>query len=114
MMSMDAKDDARSHVLAEFTAYYLADEMPAWSDEEFLAELPETAAASAQRLFWRTEGKVSPLVEYLRLLATKPDDPILDEISNLSLIDWRDDWEHFQRLLGAIADALEQRAEGNQ
>jgi hypothetical protein len=99
--------EAKSAVLSEFTRYYLADEMPEWTEQEFIEELPEMAEGSARRLQSEAGKNARALVDYLRSLAEDPQAPDVREIENRTLVAWRDDWSQFQRIVLAIADELE-------
>ena len=93
----------------EFSAYWLDDEIPSFS-EEFVAEiLPIWARHSAERLRHAVgESEVENLRTFLDVLVRNPRHPFVELLSNSSLIVWNDadTWPYFVRILEIIRAEL--------
>lgn len=103
----------RQAIWQEFSSQYLADELPPeWSQDFLENELVDRAKRSARRLEDRVKGKaaIHDLARILLEAAENAQHPVIQVISDATLIDWAEeesDWVVLQRLLTMIAAHLQ-------
>src|SRR5690349_11342239 len=100
----------------EFSAYYIADEIPFdWGDDEALEQQVTNSAASSARRLKRLVGddNVMELVRILREGNDSADTTLVQKLIDITDFEWTEDeyWPTLQSLLGQIASHLQSSLE---
>ena len=101
-------ESVEAAVRHEFSCYYLADELPAEMDDEWLQSMTRS---SAYRMCARVHSsEVGELAAQLRSAAADRSHPLVTMIAGQeSMLDWLDDdcWPDLQRLLSWLARSVD-------